>query len=49
MEDMKNKKIKKMGLDKFISRGGFLRFKDYHSKLKMMNTALFLFGMKLHR
>jgi hypothetical protein len=26
-----------------------LKFSDYESKLKFMNTALFLFGMKLHR
>ena len=24
-------------------------FKDYESKLRMMDTALFLFGLKLHR
>lgn len=24
-------------------------FKDYESKLKMMDTAMFLFGLKLHR
>lgn len=27
----------------------FIKFKDRHSKLKMMDTALYLFGMKLYR
>jgi hypothetical protein len=32
-----------------VKRRGFLKFANYESKLKMMNTALYLFGMKLHR
>lgn len=36
-------------LEKPVARDGFLKFADYNSKLEMMDTALFLFGMKLHR
>jgi hypothetical protein len=35
-------------LEKPITREGFLKFDSYESKLEMMDTALFLFGMKLH-
>ena len=37
------------GLEKPITRTAFIKFKDYESKLQMMDTALFLFGMKLHQ
>ena len=30
-------------------RSGFLVFNTYLEKLKLMNTPLFLFGMKLHQ
>ena len=32
-----------------VTRNGFIRFADYQSKLRMMDTAMFLFGLKLHR
>ena len=38
-----------MGLDQNISRSGLFKFKDYHTKLRMMSTQMFLFGMKMHR
>ena len=37
-----------LGLDKMVARSGFILFEDYHTKLKMMNHPMFLFGMKLH-
>lgn len=37
-----------MGLDKCISRSGFITFEDYLTKAKMMDHPLFLFGLKLH-
>ena len=40
--------IERDKFDKPIMRSGFIRFADYASKLKMMDTALFLFGVKLH-
>ena len=38
-----------LSLDLQIARTGFIVFDDYLSKLKMMSTPLFLFGMKLYR
>jgi len=38
-----------LGLDRQVSRSGFIVFEDRVSKLKMMNSPLFLFGMKLFR
>jgi hypothetical protein len=49
MESLKDKEKKLLGLDREIQRCGFLVFEDRISKLKMMNTPLFLFGMKLFR
>jgi hypothetical protein len=49
LQEVKRKKIKSMGLDKHVGRSGFLKFKDYQSKLKMMDTPLFLFGMKMQK
>jgi hypothetical protein len=49
VEDLKNKEKKMRGLDRQISRSGFIVFEDRISKLKMMQTPLFLFGMKLYR
>jgi hypothetical protein len=49
MQEIKRKNIKRLGLDKFVSRSGFIEFTKYHNKLKMMDTDLFLFGMKLHK
>ena len=49
MESLKEKEKKLLGLDREIQRCGFLVFEDRISKLKMMNTPLFLFGMKLFR
>ena len=49
IEDLKEKEIKLSGLDKQISRSGFIQFNSYEDKLKMMSTPLFLFGMKLFR
>jgi hypothetical protein len=37
-----------MGLDKTVSRSGFITFNDYLPKLKMMDHPLFLFGLKLY-
>ena len=31
-----------------MARSGFIKFSDYHTKLKMMAHPLFLFGMKLY-
>jgi hypothetical protein len=49
MEDLQAKKRKYSQLDKQVQRAGFLQFSDRMSKLEMMRTPLFLFGMKLHR
>ena len=37
-----------MGLDKPVYRSGFITFKDYETKLKMMDHPLYLFGLKLY-
>lgn len=47
-EDLRRKERKVIGLDRQVNRAGFIVFKDRVSKLKMMNTPLFLFGMKLY-
>lgn len=47
--EINTKSIERKGMDKAVGRSGFIKFKDYESKLKMMNTPLFLFGMKLHK
>ena len=47
--EQRKKERDKFGLEKPIRRKGFLKFASYKSKLRMMDTALFLFGMKLHR
>ena len=47
--ELRKKEISKLGLDRPVSRSGLLKFKTYEDKLKMMDTPLFLFGMKLHR
>ena len=49
IEELRKKERIQFGLDKQISRSGFLVFEDRISKLRMMNTPLFLFGMKLYR
>jgi hypothetical protein len=49
LEDIRRKERVLKGLDKEINRSGLMIFEDYESKLNMMNTQLFLFGMKLHR
>lgn len=36
-----------MKLDQEITMSGVIEFKNYEAKLKMMDTALFLFGMRL--
>ena len=36
-------------MDKVVSQEFLIKFKDYRSKLKMMDTALYLFGMKLYK
>ena len=46
---LKRKEREFLGLDKQILRAGFIVFEDYYSKVKMMDTPLFMFGMKLHR
>ena len=48
-QEFKKKERETLGLEKPVSRTGFLRYNSYESKLRMMDTALFLFGMKLHR
>jgi hypothetical protein len=35
------------GLDRAVSRQGFIYYKDYLTKLKMMDEPMFLFGLKL--
>ena len=47
--EQKKKEKEKFGLEKPLQRWGFLKFADYKSKLRMMDTALFLFGMKMHQ
>lgn len=47
--DIRKKEMERLGLNKPISRSGFIKFKNYHDKAQMMDTALFLFGMKLHK
>jgi hypothetical protein len=32
-----------------VTQEVLIKFKDYKSKLKMMDTALYLFGLKLYR
>lgn len=49
VEDVRLKMKKIEGFDQQIQRSGFLVFKDRVSKLKMMSSPLFLFGMKLFR
>jgi len=49
VHELKKKEARTLGLDKPVTRQGFLKFASYESKLRMMDTALFLFGMKLHR
>ena len=44
-----NKELERSHLAKAVTRKGFIRFQDYSSKLRMMDTAMFLFGLKLHR
>ena len=48
-QEFKKKERQTLGLEKPVSRTGFLRYNSYESKLRMMDTALFLFGMKLHK
>lgn len=48
-QEISKKERNVLGLDKPIKRECFIKFKDYESKLQMMDTALFLFGMKLYR
>ena len=43
------REIERSHLQKMVTRRGFIRFSDYQSKLRMMDTAMFLFGLKLHR
>ncbi|CDW71658.1 ph domain containing protein [Stylonychia lemnae] len=38
----------KLGLNKPVMRQGFIVFSNYHDKLKFINTAMFLFGLKLY-
>ena len=49
VEDLRKKEKKMLGLDRQVSRSGFIVFEDRIAKLKMMQTPLFLFGMKLYR
>ena len=37
-----------LGLDREVSRSGFITFDNYLTKLRMMDHPLFLFGLKLH-
>ena len=39
----------RLNFEETISKPGLIEFKNYTSKLRMMDTALFLFGLKLHR
>lgn len=48
-QEFKKKERLTLGLEKPVIRTGFLHYNNYESKLRMMDTALFLFGMKLHR
>ena len=48
-QEFKKRERQILGLDKPVQRTGFLRFNSYESKLRMMDTALFLFGLKLHK
>ena len=48
-QENKEKDKVSLKLDQPIKKTGFLKFDSYESKLKMMDTSLFLFGLKLHR
>lgn len=47
--EIRKKEMEKLGLNRPVSRSGFIKFNSYLSKALMMDTALFLFGMKIHR
>jgi hypothetical protein len=44
---LRKEMLKKM--EEPVTQDVLIKFKDYRSKLKMMDTALYLFGMKLYR
>eukprot|EP00347_Sterkiella_histriomuscorum_P022335 403330842 len=48
IEQVKSKEKEMLGLNKQINRTGFIKFKTYEEKLRMMAHPLFLFGMKLY-
>lgn len=43
-----SKEIDRSNLKKVVHRKGFIKFESYEHKLRLMDTALFLFGLKLH-
>lgn len=47
--NIRKKEQEKHGYKKPIQRSGFIEYENYIDKMKMMDTPLFLFGMKLNR
>jgi hypothetical protein len=47
MQYVRQREREMMGLDKVISRCGFIMVDDYKTKLRIMDHPLFLFGFKL--
>lgn len=37
-----------LGLDRVIFRSGFMLLDDYHTKLRVMDHPMYLFGLKLY-
>jgi len=48
LNEIKKKERANLKLDHQVNMSGVIEFQDYTSKLKMMNSALFMFGMRLH-
>ena len=47
--EVSKKEMQEKGMEKPVTKDGLIKFEDYGAKLQMMDTALFLFGMKLYR
>lgn len=47
LNEIDRRSQKKVGLDNPIRIQGFMEFSDYYTKLKMMNSPMFLLGLKL--
>jgi hypothetical protein len=47
--EVSKKEMQEKGMERPVQKDGLIKFENYESKLEMMDTALFLFGMKLYR